>query len=87
MAGSKRLVLCMKKQASKTVWTMPGGTMTSTSTKCQAQFTVPELFDNRVVEWDLYVAPKMGAYDMIIGRDLLTDLHPILHEHNRMGLH
>ena len=65
--------LRMKKQASKTIWTTPGGTMT-TSVKCQAQFTMPELFDNCVIEWDLYVAPSMGAYDMIIGRDLLTDL-------------
>jgi hypothetical protein len=65
--------LRMKKQASKTIWTTPGGTMT-TSVKCQAQFTMPELFDNRVIEWDLYVAPNMGAYDMIIGQDLLTNL-------------
>ena len=65
--------LRMKKQASKTIWTTPGGTMT-TSVKCQAQFTMPELFDNWVIEWDLYVAQNMGAYDMIIGRDLLTDL-------------
>jgi streptogramin lyase len=68
--------LCTKKQASKQVWTTPGGTMT-TSTKCQAQFTIPELFDNQVIEWDLYVAPKMGAYEMIIGQDLLTDLESI----------
>ena len=46
----------------------------TTSVKCQAQFTMPKLFDIRVIEWDLYVAPNMGAYDMIIGRYLLTDL-------------
>jgi hypothetical protein len=27
-----------------------------------------------MIEWDLYVVPDMGAYDMIIGRDLLMDL-------------
>ena len=35
---------------------------------------MPELHDNRVVEWDFHVAKDMGAYDMIIGRDMLQDL-------------
>ena len=29
---------------------------------------------DRVVEWDLHVSPDLGAYDIIIGRDILSDL-------------
>jgi hypothetical protein len=57
----------------QTVWTTPGGNL-STSTKCKAQFTIPELHDNRLIEWDVHVTKSLGAYDMIIGRDILTDL-------------
>lgn len=45
-----------------------------TTTKCQAQFTIPELHDNRLIEWNLHIAKDLGAYDMIIGRDMLKDL-------------
>ena len=62
-----------KSKNSQTVWTTPGGAL-QTTTKCQAQFTIPELHDNRLIEWDLHVAKDLGAYDMIIGRDILTDL-------------
>jgi hypothetical protein len=27
-----------------------------------------------MIEWNLYVVPDMGAYDMIIGQDLLMNL-------------
>jgi hypothetical protein len=36
--------------------------------------SIPELHDNRVIEWEFHVTKSMGAYDMIIGRDLLDDL-------------
>ena len=45
-----------------------------TTRKCQAQFTLPELHDNRLIAWDVHVTKDLGAYDMIIGRDILTDL-------------
>jgi hypothetical protein len=45
-----------------------------TTVKCKAQFTVPELHDNQLIEWDLHVTKTLGAYDMIIGRDILTDI-------------
>lgn len=62
-----------KSQHAKTVWTTPGGAM-KTTTRCQAQFTLPELHDNRMIAWDLHVTKSLGAYDMIIGRDMLMDL-------------
>ncbi len=66
--------LCLQKSSnSQTVWTTPGGAL-QTSTKCKSQFTIPELHDNRLIEWNLHVTKTLGAYDMIIGRDILTDL-------------
>jgi hypothetical protein len=62
-----------KSQNSQTVWTTPGGAL-QTTTKCNAQITIPELHDNRMIEWNLHVTEDLGAYDMILGRDLLTDL-------------
>jgi hypothetical protein len=60
-------------ESSKQVWTTPSGTLT-TSRKVKGQFTIPELHDNRLIEWDVHVTKSLGAYDMIIGRDLLKFL-------------
>ena len=56
-----------------TVWSTPAGEL-RTNCKVKAQFTIPELQDKKLIEWDLHVAPDMGAYDMIIGRDILSFL-------------
>ena len=42
-----------------------------TTRKCQAQFTLPELHDNRLIAWDVHVTKDLGVYDMIIGQDIL----------------
>ena len=64
----------MKKLGgAKTMWTTPAGEL-NTSTKCQGTFMIPEFHDDRVIQWDLHVTKTLGAYDMIIGRDILTDL-------------
>ena len=39
-----------------------------------ARFALPEMDPNMVLEWKLHIAQNLGSYDMIIGRDLLTDL-------------
>ena len=66
--------LRMKKLGgAKTMWTTPAGEL-STSTKCQGTFMIPEFHNDRVIEWDLHIAQNLGAYDMIVGRDILTDL-------------
>ena len=62
-----------KSSNSQTVWTTPGGAL-QTSTKCQAEFSIPELHDNRLITWNLHVTKNLGAHDMILGRDILTDL-------------
>ena len=56
-----------------TVWTTPGGSM-QTSYTTTGQFTIPELHDNRLLEWKLHVTKNLGAYDMILGRDFMSDL-------------
>jgi hypothetical protein len=60
-------------ESSKQVWTTPCGTLT-TSKKVKSQFTIPELHDNPIIEWDVHITKSLGAYDMIIGRDLLEFL-------------
>ena len=60
-------------KASTTVWTTPAGEM-KTRSKVKAKFTIPELQEKRMVEWNFHVADDMGAYDMIIGRDVLSFL-------------
>jgi hypothetical protein len=62
-----------KSPAKQTVWTTPGGALKTTNS-CKAQFTIPELHDNRLIEWNVHITKSLGAYDMIIGRDVLTDL-------------
>ena len=62
-----------KRSSTQQVWTTPSGSMT-TSSKVRTQFTIPELHDNRVIEWDMHVTKSLGAYDIIIGRDLLQFL-------------
>ena len=59
--------------STQTKWTTPAGEMTTKST-VKAQFIMPELHDNRMIEWKIHVTKPMGAYDMIIGRDILEDL-------------
>ena len=60
-------------KATTTVWTTPAGEM-KTRSKVKAQFTMPELQEKRLVEWNFHVTEDMGAYDMIIGRDVLSFL-------------
>ena len=56
-----------------TQWSTPAGEMKTTAT-CKSQFTIPELHDNRLIEWEFHVTKSMGAYDMIIGREMMRNL-------------
>ena len=65
--------LKLRQQKSSTVWTTPAGGLKTKAT-CKTQFTIPELHDNRLIEWEFHVTKSMGAYDMIIGRKMMRDL-------------
>ena len=45
----------------------------------RAEFSLPEFHEDKLLEWNVHLTPKLGNYDMIIGRDLLTrvgiDIH------------
>jgi len=79
--GSESLVtkkfvkkLRLKKSSnSSTVWTTPGGEMHANQ-KVKAQFTMSELHEDCLIEWNPHVAKALGKYDMIIGRDILQFL-------------
>ena len=62
-----------KLQGSTTVWTTPNGKF-KTNQKVKCQFTIPELQDNKMIEWNAHVTKSLGAYNMIIGRDMLNFL-------------
>ncbi len=71
---SERFAKKLKKiKGTETEWSTPAGQMITTS-MVATQFSMPELHDNRVIEWPMHVTKSLGAYDMIIGRDLLQDL-------------
>jgi hypothetical protein len=67
-----------KRTNDNTVWSTPGGTL-NTNTKCTVEFSIPEMHDARLIKWDMYVTKNLGAYDMILGRDLMTDLGIDIH--------
>jgi hypothetical protein len=56
-----------------TTWISPAGEMMTTSV-CQTRFAIPEFHRDRIIEWKLHVAKNLGAYDMILGRDVLSGL-------------
>ena len=75
-AGSlvtKEFVKKLRTKKSTQSWSTPSGDL-ETNTVVKAQFTLPELQDDRLIEWDLHVTDTLGANDMILGRDLLEFL-------------
>ena len=43
------------KTEGKQVWTTPAGEMKTTTMKVRGKFNLPELHDNRIIEWDCHV--------------------------------
>ena len=37
----------------------------------KVKFTIPELHDDKLDNWQLHIAKDLGEYDMIIGQDIL----------------
>eukprot|EP00957_Ditylum_brightwellii_P170790 12999098-Ditylum_brightwellii.AAC.1 len=50
----------------------------NTASKVKTAFKLPELNSTAKIDYTFHVAPTLGMYDMIIGRDLLKSLGIIL---------
>lgn len=76
IAASAVKKLRLKKTA-PTKWSTVSGSVTTDKT-CNIQFTLPELQERRLIEWEAHVTPHPMNYDMIIGRDLCEELGLII---------
>ena len=73
---NKKFVTKLKPKAIKTSnWATKGGSF-KTSRQVDVQLLLPEFHQNKEVRWTMYVDESSGEsrYDMIIGRDLMTEL-------------
>ena len=76
---SKKFAKKLRQDKCPTVeWTTMAGKV-STSKKAKVQFSLPEFFEDRLIEWRVHLADSLGNYDMIIGRDMLSELGIDLH--------
>ena len=58
---------------SEGTWSTPAGPMTTSGT-CKSRFVMNELNPNCTIEWEFNVTETLGDYDMIIRRDMLSEL-------------
>ena len=54
--------LRIKTQPATTVFTTMSGSHTCNE-RVTAQFTLPEFYDDQLIEWDFHLAPDLGNYD------------------------
>ena len=47
-------------------WNMMAGKVT-TSEMAKVQFSLPELYDNCLIEWEVHPVKSLGSYNMVIG--------------------
>ena len=74
MIIKKDLVSKLKKSKNDEVkWNTVAGTF-STNETAKVDFTLPELHEERLVTWKCHVTNGPMNYNMIIGRDLLSEL-------------
>ena len=62
-----------RKKDPSTVWNTASGNFTTTE-RCKVHVLLPELSPTLAIESTVYVADNLTNYDMIMGRDLLTEL-------------
>ena len=70
---TKQLVKDLKKKScGRTKWNTKAGSL-SASQKVKCKFTLPEFFENRDLDREMYVdeSDMKCNYDMIVGRDLM----------------
>ena len=62
-----------KIKGSQQKWQTAAGELKTTE-QVQVRMTLPELHEKRVIDWKMHVTKNELNYDMIIGRDLLSEL-------------
>lgn len=62
-----------KVRSTPTKWTTAAGTF-NTNYAVQTQFSLPELHEGRLINWDMHVSDTLSDYDIIVGRDMLAEL-------------
>ena len=62
-----------------TNWIMKGGNF-QTSKKCKTTFILKDFYENKSIEWNLYVdsTPSPHRYDMMIGHNVMSKLRIML---------
>ena len=67
------------QHSTSTTWNTKAGNFTTNAT-CKIKFSLPEFYENRLVDWTAHVDDSDGPhkYDMIVGRDLLENLGLVL---------
>ena len=60
------------KRDDTTTWATVSGSF-QTNEKCKIKFSLPGLWDTCIVKWTAHITNQKSNYDMIIGRDVLTD--------------
>ena len=71
-----------KSPKSPTVWNTTAGSF-STMAEAKVQFKLVEFKDNCTIEHKVHLANNLGRYDMIMGRDLLSELGFIIDFQNQ----
>jgi len=62
------------RKESAAIWNTAAGHI-STNEKCKLQFSLPEFYSTKTIEWEMHVGTLENIqYDMIIGNDLLESL-------------
>ena len=56
---------------------MAGTVKTGESAK--VEFSLPEFHPDKLIEWRVHLTEKLGSYDMIIGRDILSEMGIDIH--------
>ena len=84
-SGSSGTIMCENlakklrvKKSSTTKWKTMAGTV-STAGTAKVEFSLPEFHEDTLIEWKVHLAPKLGDYDMIIGRDVLSEVGIDIH--------
>ena len=61
------------RKETKTEWSTAAGSM-NTDLRTKLQFKLMEFDQDSVIEWNIHVTKQKMSYDLIIGRDLMTEL-------------